>query len=81
MSQFMIWLLLTLFLWWMLTKNRESFGTSPGVFDQLASSSGYYPYWRYGYGYDWPYYRYVYPYPEYSTYPKYPKPWGWFTSL
>lgn len=78
MTQLIVWLVITLIVWWFLTSNKEAFGTSPGVFDQLASSSGYYPYWRYGYGYNWPYYRYIYPYPEYSSYRRYPRPWGWY---
>ncbi len=40
----------------------EGWGTSPATMIQLASSSGYYPFWRYGYGYRYPYYRYIYPY-------------------
>lgn len=55
---------------------KENWGTSPGTLIQLASSSGYYPYWRYGFGYRYPYYRYRYPF--YSYYPMgyYPLPHG-----
>lgn len=54
---------------------KESWGTSPGTLIQLASSSteypyntypyytassGYFPYYSYGFGYRYPYYRYPY---------------------
>lgn len=66
-------------------RSAESFATSPATLIQLAASSGYYPFWRYGYGYMWPYYRYLYPYygnhPTYSSYyrdAQYPRPAGWY---
>ena len=54
----------------------EGWATSPGTLIQLAASSGYYPYYRYGFGYRYPYYRYRYPY--YSYYPMgyYPMRYG-----
>lgn len=61
------------------SNRSEGFGgTGPATYIQLASSSGYYPYWRYGYGYMWPYWRYVYPYPEYGQHYNYPKPYGFY---
>ena len=57
----------------------EGWATSPGTLIQLASSSGYYPFWRYGYGYRYPYYRFMYPYNGYSRYyrhRRWPKPYG-----
>lgn len=61
-----------LYYYW--TNAKEAFGgTSPATLMQLSASSGYYPFWRYGYGYRWPYYRYVYPYRDCSA-----KPDGWF---
>lgn len=55
---------------------KENWGSSPATLIQLASSSGYYPYYRYGFGYRFPNYRYRYPY--YSYYPMgyYPLPYG-----
>ena len=35
----------------------ESWASSPGTLLQLSASSGYYPFWRRGYGYRYPYYR------------------------
>ena len=72
-----------LVLMWFSSKVKESFGSGRGTLMQLSASSGYYPFWRYGYGYRWPYYRYIYPYaanhPNYTSYAKrgmYPKPNG-----
>lgn len=55
---------------------KEGWGTSPATMIQLASSSGYYPYWRYGFGYRYPYYRYRYPYNTYYPMGYYPLPYG-----
>lgn len=59
----------------------ENWATSPGTMIQLASSSGHYPFWRFGYGYRWPYYRFMYPwygympgYSSYSQYAHWPRP-------
>lgn len=57
---------------------KESWGTSPGVFDQLASTSSYYPYWRYGYGYRRPWWRYGYRYPGWGSYYRRSRPWMWY---
>ena len=69
---------------WLLifNQNREQMSTSPGVFDQLAAGSGYYPYWRYG----WPYGRRRnrgwgdwYPWgPSGWGAWSYSRPWGWY---
>jgi len=72
--------------WWLIKTGVENFGgTSPGVYDQLAAGSGYYPWWRYQWAYNWPYYRFIYPYyanfPTYANFYRrgtYPKPWGWY---
>jgi hypothetical protein len=77
------------FVLYLLFSKRENFGgTSPATLIQLAASSGYYPFWRYGYGYRWPYYRYIYPYyanhPSYTSYYKrgmYPRPYGWYQAF
>ena len=37
-------------------------GTSPGTLLQLSSSSGYYPFSSYGFGYQYPQYMFKYPY-------------------
>lgn len=73
---------------WLLLGKRESFATGPATQIQLAASSGYYPFWRYGYGYRWPYYRYIYPYyanhPSYTSYYQrghYPRPHGWYQAF
>lgn len=79
--------IVALVLYWLFGK-REGFATSPGTLIQLAASSGYYPFWRYGYGYRWPYYRYIYPYyanhPSYTSYYQqgmYPRPYGWYQAF
>ena len=63
----------------------EGWATSPGTMIQLSASSGYYPFWQYGYGWRYPYYRFMYPY--YSYYPTYggsymrghyPRPFGYY---
>lgn len=60
--------------------NTEGWASSPGTLIQLSASSGYYPFWQYGYGYRYPYYRYIYPYyNNYSSphnFAKFPKPYG-----
>jgi len=70
---------------WCLLNKKEGFGSGRGTLMQLSASSGYYPFWRYGYGYRWPYYRYIYPYqanhPSYTDQYKrghYPRPHGWY---
>ena len=55
---------------------KEGWGTSPATLIQLASSSGYYPYWRYGFGYKYPNYRFRYPYHSYYPMGYYPIPYG-----
>lgn len=63
----------------------EGWATSPATMIQLAAGSGYYPFWRYGYGYRYPYYRYIYPY--HGAHPTYlgalgnkgwPRPYGFY---
>ena len=55
-----------------LSKNKEYYGgTSPGTLIQLSANSGYYPFWRHGFGYNYPYYQFKYPY--YTLYPMMPK--------
>ena len=63
-------------LWKLFGKNVENWGTSPATLIQLASSSGYYPYYRYGFGYNYPYYRYRYPFYTYYPMGYYPLPYG-----
>ena len=41
---------------------KENWGTSPGTMTQLSSSSGYYPFSSYGFGYKYPQYMFKYPY-------------------
>jgi hypothetical protein len=73
-------IIVVIFLWKILSnmKNgtREGWGTSPATMIQLASSSGYYPYYRYGFGYQYPYYRYRYPFHTYYPMGYYPLPYG-----
>ena len=64
----------------------EGWASSPATMIQLASSSGYYPFWRYGYGYRYPYYRFMYPYNEQNPtyggmteYRSWPRPYGSFS--
>lgn len=57
---------------------KEGWATSPATLIQLSSSSGYYPYWRYGYGYKYPYYRFRYPYHSYYPMGYYPLPYGYY---
>lgn len=59
-----------------LSPKVENWGTSPATLIQLASNSGYYPYYRHGYGYNYPYYRYRYPYQLYYPMGYYPMPYG-----
>jgi len=57
----------------------EGWASSPGTLIQLSASSGYYPFWQYGYGYRYPYYRYMYPYYNDYNSPQhahFPKPYG-----
>lgn len=63
----------------------EGWATSPATMIQLSASSGYYPFWRYGYGWRYPYYRFMFPY--YSYHPTYsgsfnrahfPRPHGYY---
>lgn len=48
------------------TFDKESFGSGNGALIQLTASSGYYPFYRYGYGYQ--YLPYIYRYPYYNLY-------------
>lgn len=48
-----------------IANNYEGFASSPATTIQLSASSGYYPFWRYGFGYHYPYYRFRYPYELY----------------
>jgi hypothetical protein len=77
----LILLLIALAAWLLIFhQQREQMSTSPGVFDQLAANSGYYPYWQYG----WPYGRrrhrgwwwgwYPWNYGDWT----YSRPWGWY---
>lgn len=73
---------------WLLYGKKERFATSPATQIQLAASSGYYPFWRYGHGYRWPYYRFIYPYyanygtsTDYYTRGHYPRPHGWYQAF
>lgn len=63
---------------WYTSQTVEGWGTSPGTFDQLISSSAYYPVWEYSSAWDYPYYRYMYPFrlPRYRRY--YPRPFGYY---
>lgn len=66
---------------WMFNKERavENFGgTAQGTFIQLGAGSGYYPYYRYGAGYQWPYWRYLPAIPEYGQHTNYPKASGFY---
>lgn len=54
----------------------ENWGTSPATLIQLASNSGYYPYYRQGFGHQYPYYRYRYPYNLHYPMGYYPMPYG-----
>lgn len=75
-KRFLFGIVFLFVLWKFLGNKKEGWGTSPATLIQLASSSGYYPYQRYGFGYNYPRYRYRYPY--YSSYPMgyYPLPYG-----
>jgi len=61
--------------YWMHNKTEKFGGSSPGALIQLSSSSGYYPYYRYDYGYRPPYYRYRYPF--YQLFPMGYQPAGY----
>jgi hypothetical protein len=57
----------------------EGWASSPATLIQLSASSGYYPFWQYGYGYRYPYYRFMYPHYNNYTSPHhahFPKPYG-----
>lgn len=65
-------LLLLVVVVYVLSSTKENWGTSPGTLIQLASNSGYYPYYRYGFGYRYPNYIYKYPYHLYYPMGYYP---------
>jgi hypothetical protein len=67
-----LFVILCVYIFSKLTNLQENWGTSPGTLIQLASNSGYYPYYRYGYGYRYPYYIYKYPYHLYYPMGYYP---------
>jgi hypothetical protein len=75
-KNYIIGIIALLFLWKIFGGNREGWATSPATMIQLASSSGYYPYYRYGFGYQYPYYRYRYPFHTYYPMGYYPLPYG-----
>jgi len=62
-----MWVIGGLVLYHFLKRNKEGMSSSRGTFIQLAAASGYYPFWRYGYGYRYPYYRYMMPYYDYTS--------------
>lgn len=62
-----------------LKMGMEGWASSPGTLIQLSASSGYYPFWQYGYGYRYPYYRFMYPHIRNYNSPHhahFPKPYG-----
>lgn len=61
-----------------MTSKKEHWGSSPASLIQLSANSGYYPYYRYGFGYRYPYYRYRYPYHNYYPMGYYPLPYGYY---
>ena len=65
-------LLLIIVAIYVISSTKEKWGTSPGTLIQLSSNSGYYPYYRYGFGYKYPYYMYKYPYHLYYPMGYYP---------
>jgi hypothetical protein len=75
-KNYIIGIIALIILWKILSNIREPYGTSPATMIQLASSSGYYPYSRYGFGYQYPYYRYRYPFHTYYPMGYYPLPYG-----
>ena len=69
---------------YLFTPQIENMSTSPATLIQLSASSGYYPFWQYGYGYRYPYYRYImpyYPYDGYYSTQRFPRPYGYYNTL
>lgn len=80
MTSAIYWILGLLIVWMLFSNSIEGMASSPGVFDQLASTSPYYVPSAWGEGYEWPAYPEYDPYyrnPGYGSVNNYPRATGW----